>query len=114
MDKGVKNNHKSHITVSAKAKGERDLVLRPGFNRLTLKQYEQITSVPVIRNYFDVGLLQNVKAPTQKEGATAVPEKTLDKMNKEELTAEAEKRGVELEDGDTKAQILEKLQSVES
>lgn len=122
MDKGVQNNHAAQITISGRPeqkndKGEvtqtatDDVVLLPGKNRLTPAQFEQIKSVAVIRNYFEIGLLSEVKAP-EKAPAPAENGKPLEKMNKDELTAEAEKRGVAIEDGDTKAQILEKLQNV--
>ena len=119
MDKGVKNNHKSHITVkfgkTEDADARPDIVLAPGFNRLTQDQYDAIKSRRVIKNYFDKGLLSDVKAPPVK--ASSEPEaqaKSLEKMTKDELIAEAARLEVTLEGGETKAQILEILQALKN
>lgn len=112
MDKGVRNHHKSHITVSGR-EGAKDLVLKPGLNRLTEEQYRQIRAVKVVNNYFEAGLLSDATPPEQP--AAGKPEgdpnaKPLDKMNKEELIAKATELGVTVEPDDTKAVILKKIQ----
>ena len=112
MDKGIKNNHKSQVTVSGKP-GEKDIVLVPGLNRLTPDQFRQVSSVPIIKAYFEAGLLEKAAPPAP---APEPEEKSadLDRMTKDQLIAEAEVRNVALESGDTKAEILEKLKEAEA
>ena len=120
MDKGVKNNHKSHITVkfgkTEDADARPDIVLAPGFNRLTQEQYDAIKTRRVIKNYFDKGLLSDVKAPQVKasEGAPEAQGKPLEKMTKDELIAEAGRLEVPLDGSENKAQILEILQALKT
>lgn len=108
-DKGVHNKHQGQITVSARAENEEDIVLVPGYNRLTGDQYRQIKAVPVVQNYFKVGLLQDaapptVEAPKQDEGS-----KPLDKMNKAELLAKATELGLTVDPEATNAAIREAI-----
>ena len=109
MDKGVQNTHGGQITVSARSEGEEDIVLLPGYNRLTVEQYRQIKAVPVVANYFKVGLLQDaappaVEAPKQDEAS-----KPIDKMNKAELLAKATELGLDVDPEATNAAIREAI-----
>lgn len=103
-DKGVHNKHQGQITVSARAENEEDIVLVPGYNRLTSDQYRQIKAVPVVQNYFKVGLLQDAAPPAEPVADPSV--KALDKMTKAELRARATELGLTIADDATNAQIV--------
>lgn len=116
MDKGVKNNHSGHITVSGRPadpdkgiEATQDLILRPGLNRLTPEQYRQIRSVPVIKNYFEAKLLEDATPPEPEE--TKPEGKPLDKMNKKELTAKAAELNIDVGAEDTNATLIAKIQT---
>lgn len=105
MTKGVHNTHQAEIIVSLPEGGE--LVLQPGDNRLTVEQYRSLKTVPIIRNYFEHGILRDTGA--QEEPAPEVkadPEKPLDKMNKAELRARAAELGLSVADDATNAAII--------
>ncbi len=105
-DKGVHNKHQGQITVSARAENEEDIVLVPGYNRLTSEQYRQIKAVPVVQNYFKVGLLQDAAPPPVEAPKQDDASKPLDKMNKAELRARAAELGLAVADDATNAQIV--------
>ena len=69
MSKCVHNTHQAEIIVSLPEGG--GLVLQPGDNRLTHEQYRALKSVPVIKNYFEHGLLKDVALAAEAEAAPA-------------------------------------------
>lgn len=106
-DKGVRNTGRSLITVSGDPKkGEKDIFLAPGLNRLTPEQYRQIRAVKVVENYFRLGLLQDTAPPAAEVKAE---EKPLEKMNKAELLAKAVELNLEVADDATNATIREAI-----
>lgn len=114
MSKGVHNTHQAEIIVSLPGGG--NLVLQPGDNRLTNEDYRALKSVPVIKNYFELGLLKDVALepepkeppppPTQPPAPPADDSKPLDRMNKAELKARATELGLTVADDATNAAII--------
>lgn len=70
MQKGVVNNHRGPIEITPAG-----VTLKPGLNELTSEQYEAIRKVPVIKSYFETGILADGKALRQpKKPAQAAAE----------------------------------------
>lgn len=119
-DRGIRNNGKSLITVSASVKGGKDIYLVPGLNRLTREQHRRVLENKVVASYLRVGLLSEVDAPPVEKAAgygeapaqvNAPPptDKPLEKMNKAELVAVATEMGLYVDEAATNATIREAI-----